>query len=100
VVANGEVWLGNYPTVPLICREDVAITLPRSVYSKVKMEVVYQGPFEVPLQKDTKLATLFIHIPGEESKTFDLFASHNVESANFFKRIPAAINYLIWGKNS
>ena len=99
IVTDAEVWLGNHPTVPLVTQEDVAITLPRNVYSRVKLEVVYKGPIEIPIQKGQKIGDLVISAPNFAPKTVELFAAHDVVKAPFFKRIPAAIYYLIWGKN-
>ncbi len=99
IVTDAQVWLGNHPTVPLVTQEDVAITLPRNVYSRVKLEVIYTGPVEIPIQKGQKIGELIISAPNFLPKTVDLFAAHDVQKAPFFKRIPAAIYYLIWGKN-
>ncbi len=99
IVTDAEVWLGNHPTVPLVTNEDISITLPRNVYSRVKLEAIYNGPLEIPVKKGQKIGKLLIHIPNTPDRSVDLFAAHDVCGAPFFKRIPAAIHYLIWGKN-
>ena len=99
VINVADVWLGNYATVPLIAHEDVMLTLPRNVYSSVKMEIVYQGPLDPPIQKDQYVGDLIITAPNFQPRVIPLYAAHDVGHAPFFKRIPAAIHYLVWGKN-
>lgn len=96
-VSSAEVWLGEVPTVDLVTHQDIPVVVPRARAREVKMEVVYRGPLEAPLAAGVQVASLWVSVPGREPKEYPLFTSTEVRSVGPFKRIQAAITYLLFG---
>jgi D-alanyl-D-alanine carboxypeptidase (penicillin-binding protein 5/6) len=92
-----NVWLGNAKTVPLVLEKDLRLTLPRSARNKIKLSVVATEPVPAPIIKGQRIATLKVAGPGIETREYPMLAAEDVAKLGMFKRVPAAVNYLIWG---
>jgi len=92
-----DVWLGNAKTVPLVLEKDLRLTLPRSARKKIKLSVVAEEPVPAPIIKGQRIATLKVAGPGIEIREFRLLAGEGVAQLGMFKRVPAAVTYLLWG---
>ena len=96
-VTNADVWLGDTPTVPLVIKDEVAITIPRTAKRDMKVTVAYDAPLPAPLAAGTPVATLRIEGSGMEPITRPLVTGSEVGRLAFFGRISSAIGYLVWG---
>ena len=92
-----DVWLGNAKTVPLVLEKDLRLTLPRSARKKIKLSVVAEEPVPAPIIKGQRIATLKVAGPGIETREFRMLAGEDVAQLGMFKRVPAAVTYLLWG---
>ena len=61
------------------------------------MSVNYEEPINAPVSKGQKVGTLKIQIPQKTVLTYPLVSAIDVERLNPFRRILAAIDYLVWG---
>lgn len=96
-VESVDVWLGTAKTVPLVLNEDVRLTLPRSARKNLKVSVSVAEPIPAPIEKGQRIATLKIAAPDIETIELPLFADAAVERLGVFKRVMAAVGYLLWG---
>lgn len=96
-VENADVWLGTAKTVPLVLKEDLLLTLPRSARKKMKVSVIVEEPVPAPIEKGQRIATLKIAAPEIETIELPLFAGAGVERLGVLNRVMAAVGYLIWG---
>ena len=97
-VAQAHVWLGNKPTVALVADKDIYITMKRSELKDLKVEATYKEP--IPVSKIGEIVgKVVVALPDRDPIEVPLRAQGNVKKAGFFKRIKAAIYYLIWGYN-
>ena len=96
-VTEIDVWLGEATTVSAVIETKLLLTLKRSDKQKMKMIVNYDEPITAPISKGQKIGTLMIQIPRNKVVTYPLVASIGIEQLNPFRRILAAINYLVWG---
>ncbi|MDR1910351.1 MAG: D-alanyl-D-alanine carboxypeptidase [Holosporales bacterium] len=99
-ISSAEVWLGEVPNVDLVTDQNVSFVVPRHQMRDIKVEVIYNGPLETPIKQGDRIAVLRVSIPEREPVEYPLFAGTSVKSVNPFKRIQAAITYLLFGTHS
>ena len=92
-----DVWLGKENFVDVYVDEDIYKTIKKGQKKKLKAKVIYNGPIEAPIQKDSKLAKLKIYYDDEQIGEYDLLALKEVKKVNIFSRLLRSLNYLIWG---
>ena len=99
IVDSANIWLGNRPTVPLIVKERVVLTLSKADRGKdLKAIVKYIGPLIPPLNSDLAVAKLLIkNNKGERINEYNLFSEYEVSKAGPIGRLFGSISYLIWG---
>ncbi len=96
-VIEADVWLGDSATVPLVVEDGLTITLPRKSRRKMEVTVNYESPIPAPLAKGARVATLVVNAPGTPTLEVPLVAGIDVEKLGPFRRIGAAISYIVFG---
>jgi len=99
VVEQGEVWLGDKPTVPLVIPEGLKITLARRARSDMKVTVSYDTVIPAPVEQGQEVARLTVSAPDTEPIVVPLVAGESVERLGVFGRVAAALKYLVFGAN-
>ena len=99
-VVEADVWLGDSATVPLVVEDGLTITLPRKSRRKMKVTVNYESPIPAPLAKGVRVATLVVNAPGTPTLEVPLVAGIDVEKLGPFRRIGAAISYIVFGSGA
>ena len=92
-----DVWLGKKKKVKVHTENDIYKTIPKARKKYLKAKIVYQGPIQAPIEKNSKLGSLIVTYKDEIIGEYDLFASEEVKKLNIFSRLIQSINYLIWG---
>ncbi|MEQ6332429.1 D-alanyl-D-alanine carboxypeptidase family protein [Sphingobium sp. MK2] len=87
VVETAEVQLGSATTVPLVAPHNMAVTLPRTASSNIKVKVVYTGPIKAPIAKGQQIAQLIVQTPDTPPQVMPLVAGEDVAEAGLFGRI-------------
>ncbi|MDR7157047.1 D-alanyl-D-alanine carboxypeptidase (penicillin-binding protein 5/6) [Sphingobium xenophagum] len=87
VVETAEVQLGSATTVPLVAPHNMAVTLPRTASSNVKVKVVYTGPIKAPIAKGQQIAQLIVQTSDTPPQVMPLVAGEDVAEAGMFGRI-------------
>jgi len=83
-VENARVVLGRTPSIPLIVKEDVALTLPKAASDDFKVTVKYKEPLTAPIAKDQELGTVTIEVPHAEPMVKILYAGADAPKLGFF----------------
>ena len=96
-IIEAHVWLGEAATVPLVIEEDLVTTFSRKARRGLQAKVVYDGPVPAPIAKGTPLGRLIVTAPGTDPIEMPLLAGADVDKLGPFRRIGAAVGYLIWG---
>ena len=99
-VVEADVWLGDAATVPLVVADGLTVTLPRKSRRKMAVTVKYDSPIPAPLVKGARIATLVVEAPGTPTLEVPLVAGIDVEKLGPFRRIGAAISYIVFGSGS
>ena len=99
-VTDADVWLGDAPTVPLVIENDLAVTLLRASRRKMEVKVVFEGPVPAPIARGEPIAKLVVSAPGTTPIEVPLVAGADVGKLSMFRRLSAAIGYLVWGSDS
>ena len=99
-VVEADTWLGDSATVPLVLEQDFALTLARKARRAMKATVVYDGPIAAPIVKGAEVAKLVVTAPETETVEVPLVAGADVGRLGTFKRLGAALSYLVWGAAS
>ena len=97
-VSDAKVWMGVGPSVPLIIKKDVTVTLPRKSRRDLKVSVHYNGPIPAPVAKGAELAKLRIEAPDIDPIEIPLYAGADVTRLGMFSRLGAALKYILWGE--
>lgn len=96
IAGEAELWLGLNNTVSL--KTDRAIIVPVSKLDGVappRAEIVYNGPIDTPVEKDTEIAELHIYNSTETSAIYPLFTAEKAERAGIGMRAIKRMNYFI-----
>jgi len=96
-VEHADVWLGAAATVPLVLKEDLAVTLDRSARSEMKVTVSFEGPVPAPIREGEQVGVLRVEVPGSATIERPLFAGADVERLGIVGRLGAAIGHLVLG---
>lgn len=96
-VEDADVWLGAVNKVPLTAARDVKLTLPRAARKELKAKLVYQAPLAAPLEKGAEAGVITFTAPGMTPVSVPAVTTEPVEKLGFFRKIPAAFSYLMWG---
>ena len=81
----------------LVTDSDVLLTLSCSARKKMKVSVVYEGPIPAPIAAGSQLATWRVSVADMDDVTIPLYAAQDVEQLGLFRKIGAAVEYLVWG---
>ena len=72
--------------------EEIIITVPKSKRDGLTTNIVVDDNISAPLNAGDKVGNLEISVPGEESQTYELYATNEIDRSNIFVRF---FNYLI-----
>ena len=92
-----SVWLGKKDTVGAYVKKDIYKTIPKARKRNLNVSIVYNGPIQAPIKKDSVIGKLKITYKNELIDEYDLLAFENVKKLNVFSRLMKSINFLIWG---
>ncbi|MDA9769133.1 D-alanyl-D-alanine carboxypeptidase [Candidatus Pelagibacter sp.] len=92
-----KVWLGKKDTVGAYVKSDIYKTIPKARKKNLKVSIVYDGPIQAPIKKDSIIGKLKIVYKNEPAEEYDLLAFDDVKKLNVFSRLMKSINFLIWG---
>jgi serine-type D-Ala-D-Ala carboxypeptidase (penicillin-binding protein 5/6) len=92
-----KVWLGKKDTVGAYVKSDIYKTIPKARKKNLKVSIVYDGPIQAPIKKDSIIGKLKIVYKNEPVEEYDLLAFDDVKKLNVFSRLMKSINFLIWG---
>ena len=92
-----DVWLGQKDYIGVYSKSDIYKTIKKSRLKKLEVKVIYNGPIEAPIKKNSVVAKLIINYEGDLLSEHDLHASETIKRRNIISRILKSINYLIWG---
>lgn len=96
-VANGDVWLGAEPTVPMTLGRNLVVTLTRRARREMKVTVSYDSPIPAPVKKGEEIGQLIVTAPGMQTVQLPLYAGANVPAMSALGRIATRAAYLVWG---
>ena len=96
-IDNIEVWLGKKKTVSVYVKENIYKTIPKARKKNLKVSLIYKGPIQAPIKKNSVIGKLKITYKDELIEVYDLLAFEDVKKLNVFSRLIKSINFLIWG---
>ena len=92
-----NVWQGKKDKVNAYVKNDIYKTFQKVRKKYLKVEAVYNGPIQAPINKNDVLGKLKIYYKDNLIGEYNLLASENVKRINIFSRLINSFNYLIWG---
>ena len=92
-----DVWLGKKDTVAAYVKKDIYKTIPKARKRNLKVSILYNGPIQAPIKKDSVIGKLRIAYKNEAIEEYDLLAFEDIKKLNVFSRLMKSINFLIWG---
>ncbi len=94
-----RVWNGssNYLDVRGINPDAIFINLPKNLKNpKIRMELIYEYPLQVPIKKYEKVAVLKIYTNKDLIDALDLFAQKEITTKNIFFKGFQNLSHYIW----
>ena len=92
-----DVWQGKKDKINAYVKNDIYKTFQKTRKKYLKVEAVYNGPIQAPINKNDVLGKLKIYYKDNLIGEYNLLASENVKRINIFSRLINSFNYLIWG---
>ena len=92
-----DVWQGKKDKINAYVKNDIYKTFQKARKKYLKVEAVYNGPIQAPINKNDVLGKLKIYYKDNLIGEYNLLASENVKRINIFSRLINSFNYLIWG---
>ena len=92
-----NVWQGKKDKINAYVKNDIYKTFQKTRKKYLKVEAVYNGPIQAPINKNDVLGKLKIYYKDNLIGEYNLLASENVKRINIFSRLINSFNYLIWG---
>ena len=92
-----SVWQGKKSTIGAYVKKNIYKTIPKARKKYLKVSIIYNGPIQAPIKKDTIIGRLKIAYKNELIEEYDLLAFEDVKRLNVFSRLVKSINFLIWG---
>jgi len=92
-----DVWQGKKDKINAYVKKDIYKTFQKVRKKYLKVEVVYNGPIQAPINKNDVLGKLKIYYKDDLIGEYNLLAFENIKRINVFSRLIRSINYLIWG---
>ena len=92
-----DVWQGKKDKINAYVKKDIYKTFQKARKKYLKVEVVYNGPIQAPINKNDVLGKLKIYYKDDLIGEYNLLAFENIKRINVFSRLIGSINYLIWG---
>lgn len=96
-IATADVWMGDMPSVGLTVAEDLSLLVPVLNQEDVVAQVVYDGPFEAPIEAGQQLGELVITFDDLPEKRVPLVAQDDVARGGFTTRMRTAA-LVLWHK--
>lgn len=96
-VESAAVFLGTSPSVPLIVKDDLTVTLPKASAKNYKVTASFQEPVQAPVKEGQELGSLSIEIPHGESIKVPLYAGKSVDRLGFIAGAAAKAKLLLGG---
>ncbi|KJY96017.1 MULTISPECIES: serine hydrolase [Pseudoalteromonas] len=85
--ADQRIWMGDKETVALGILEDTPITIPRGQQKNLEANFELDTTLEAPLEKGTKVGTLYLQLDGEDVANYPLVTLESIEEGGFFSKI-------------
>jgi len=92
-----DVWQGKKDKINAYVKNDIYKTFQKTRKKYLKVEAVYNGPIQAPINKNDVLGKLKIYYKDNLIGEYNLLASESVKRINIFSRLINSLNYLIWG---
>ncbi len=83
-VDKANVVLGEQENVPLVVKDDLFMTIPKTAVNNYKVTVSYKEPLEAPVKLGQQIGTLNIEIPQGDKLSTPLYAGKEVKRLGFF----------------
>ena len=96
MVGTARVQMGSDSEVGLIAPQNLAVTMPAGILSKVtSTKIRYQGPLKAGFKKGDHVADLIVTTADSGEQVMPLVAANDVAPAGFFGRIWIGVKQLI-----
>ena len=92
-----KVWMGDRNEVSLGVDQDTFVTLPRGQTKDLKASFVLEKELKAPIQKGTKVGTLYYRVGDEDIAEYPLIALNDVNEGSIFSRLVDYIMLLFKG---
>ena len=92
-----NVWQGKKDKINAYVKNDIYKTFQKTRKKYLKVEAVYNGPIQAPINKNDVLGKLKVYNKDDLIDEYNLIATESIKKINIFSRLIVTLNYLIWG---
>jgi D-alanyl-D-alanine carboxypeptidase (penicillin-binding protein 5/6) len=96
-ITSVDVWLGEKPSIPLLAKEGVLLTMERKHRKSLKVIIRHMEPIPAPIKKGSKLGDIFVNVADRGQIQIPLIAGEDAQRLGPSGRISASLGYLLWG---
>lgn len=87
ILATPRVWQGTEPTIPLVLKSDLYVTIPSRYYQDLKAEIKLDKQVIAPIKQDEKLGAVFVSLGDEVIASMPLVALKTLPQGGFVRRL-------------
>ncbi len=93
------IWSGKKKKVSFYTKDEIFITVPKSMRKKINFKVRYQSPLVAPVEKDQHVADFLIKKNDKTIKSYKLYARDKINKSNFFSKMILNFKFLLFGES-
>ncbi|MAI29132.1 MAG: D-alanyl-D-alanine carboxypeptidase [Rickettsiales bacterium] len=93
------VWSGKKKKVSFYSKDEISITVPKSLRKKMSFKIRYQSPLVAPVAEDQHVADFLIKKNDQTIKSYKLYAKNKVMESNFFSKMILNFKFLLFGES-
>ena len=93
------IWSGKKKQVSFYTKDQISITVPKSLIKKINFKIRYQSPLIAPIKEDQYIADFLIKKNDETIKSYKLYAKNEIRKSNFFSKMILNFKFLLFGES-
>ena len=93
------IWSGKKKKVSFYTKDEISITVPKSLEKKINFKIRYQSPLVAPVEEDQHIADFLIKKNDKTIKSYKLYAKNKIKKSNFFSKMILNFKFLLFGES-
>jgi serine-type D-Ala-D-Ala carboxypeptidase (penicillin-binding protein 5/6) len=94
LIEQASLYGNNEDKIGLVTHEDIILTLPNGLESKVTANIEYNSPVFAPVDKNQEVGVLIVNIDKDKQRIYKIYPDRDVSKPPLYRKILANIKYI------